>query len=135
MDSSAQIITERGYAPGSSRFDLALENYLKLITFQPNETSASFNYLMGNIYMNVGKYDSAYGYLMRSFQNDASDGHIVYSLASCMYLQGNVEESLIWFERSFKTNALKRIFVDHDALLGSLQDDKRFRDLKKKYLL
>jgi hypothetical protein len=55
-------------------------------------------------------------------------------MASCIYLQGNIETSLEWFERAFKTNALKRSFVDHDALLGSLQDDKRFRDLKKKYL-
>jgi hypothetical protein len=49
-------------------------------------------------------------------------------------LQGNMEISLEWFEKSFKTNALKKSFVDHDTLLGSLQDDKRFRDLKKKYL-
>jgi len=135
MDSTAEFIADHlSSATVNSHYDPALENYLKFITFQPGGMPASFNYLMGNIYMNLGKYDSAYGYLMKSFQNDASDGHIVYSLASCMYLQGNVEESLKWFERAFKTNALKRIFVDHDALLGSLQDDKRFRDLKKKYL-
>jgi len=135
MDSSAQFISEHGSsAPGNSHYDPALENYLKFITFQPNETPSSFNYIMGNIYMSIGKYDSAYSYLFRSFQSDASNGYNLYSMASCIYLKGNTDESLVWFERSFKTNALKRIFVDHDTLLGSLQDDKRFRELKKKYL-
>ncbi|MEJ0082413.1 MAG: hypothetical protein WDM78_16010 [Puia sp.] len=55
-------------------------------------------------------------------------------MAGCIYLRGNIEESLKWFERSFKTNALNKSFVDHDVLLGSLQEDKRFKDLKKKYL-
>ena len=92
------------------------------------------NYVMGNIYMNLGKYDSSYSYLIRSFRTDSLNGHILYSMASCIYLQGNIETSLEWFERSFQTNAMKRSFVDHDMLLGSLQDEKRFRDLKKKYL-
>jgi hypothetical protein len=52
-------------------------------------------------------------------------------MAGCIYLHGNIEESLKWFERIFKTNALERSFVDHDTLLGSQQDDKSFKDLKK----
>jgi tetratricopeptide (TPR) repeat protein len=112
----------------------ALENYRKFLAFHPNEMPASFNYEFGNIYMNLGKYDSAYSYLIRSYQSDPSNGYILYSMASCIYLQGNIEESLKWFERSFKTNALDRSFVDHDSLLGLLQDDKKFKDLKKKYL-
>jgi tetratricopeptide (TPR) repeat protein len=112
----------------------ALENYRKFLAFHPNEIPSSFNYEIGNIYMNIGKYDSAHTYLMRSYQSDPSNGYVLYSMASCIYLRGNIEESLKWFERSFKTNALQRSFVDHDALLGSLQNDKRFKDLKKKYL-
>ncbi|HXB31192.1 MAG TPA: tetratricopeptide repeat protein [Puia sp.] len=112
----------------------ALENYRKFLAFHPNEIPSSFNYEIGNIYMNIGKYDSANSYLMRSYQSDPSNGYILYSMASCIYLRGNTNESLKWFERSFKTNALERSFVDHDTLLGSLQNDKRFKDLKKKYL-
>ncbi len=133
------LARQKGLSPtnitsGIGHYDSALENYWKFIAFQPNETPASINYVMGNIYMNVGKYDSSYSYLIKSFRSDSSNGYILYSMASCIYLQGNMETSLEWFERSFKTNALKRSFVDHDTLLGSLQDDKRFRDLKKKYL-
>jgi tetratricopeptide (TPR) repeat protein len=135
MDSAAQFMLEHGSdARSNVNFDPALENYLKFITFQPNEMPSSFNYEMGNIYMNIGKYDSAYSYLVKCVQNNSSDGHILYSMASYVYLQGNVEASLEWFDRAFKTNALKRSFVDHDTLLEALQDDKRFRDLKKKYL-
>ena len=135
MDSSAQQISESGSSARSTgHYDPALENYLKFISFQPDEMTSSYNYVMGNIYMNTGKYDSAYSYLFRSFQSDQSNGYFIYGLAACIYLQGNVEESLKWFERAFQTNSLKRSFVDHDVLLGSLQDDKRFRDLKKKYL-
>jgi tetratricopeptide (TPR) repeat protein len=112
----------------------ALENYRRFLAFHPKEIPSSVNYEIGNIYMNLGKYDSANSYLVRSYQSDPSDGYILYSMASCIYLRGNTEESLKWFERSFKTNALKKTVVDHDALLGSLQDDKRFKDLKKKYL-
>jgi tetratricopeptide (TPR) repeat protein len=112
----------------------ALENYRKYLAFHPNEIPSSVNYEMGNIYMNMGKYDSAYSYLNRSYQTDTSNGYFLYSMASCIYLRGNIEESLKWFERSFRTNALERSFVDQDTLLGSLQDDKRFKDLKKKYL-
>ena len=119
---------------GMKNYVKALENYRKFLAFHPNEIPSSFSYEMGNIYMNMDKYDSAHSYLIRSYQNDPSNGYILYGMASCIYLRGNTEESLKWFERSFKTNALERSFVDHDALLGSLQNDKRFRDLKKKYL-
>ncbi len=119
---------------GMKNYGKALENYRKFLSFHPNEIPSSFNYEMGNIYMNMGKYDSAHNYLIRSYQSDPSNGYILYSMASCIYLGGNIEESLKWFERSFQTNALKRSFVDHDPLLGSLQDNKRFRDLKNKYL-
>jgi tetratricopeptide (TPR) repeat protein len=122
------------YASGTGNYDSALENYRRFIAFQPNETSLYYNYDMGNMYMYLGNYDSANRYLSKSFQSDPSNGYILYSMASYIYLQGNIETSLEWFERAFKTNALKRSFVDHDELLGSLQDDKRFRDLKKKYL-
>jgi tetratricopeptide (TPR) repeat protein len=122
------------YAPGISATDSSLEDYWKLVAFQPTEIYSVFGYVMGNIYLNTGKYDSAYSWLARSFQSDPSNAYIVYSMAICIYLRGNTEESLNWFERAFKTNALKRNFVDHDSLLGSLQDDKEFRDLKRKYL-
>jgi tetratricopeptide (TPR) repeat protein len=112
----------------------ALENYRKFLSFLPKEIPSSFNYEIGNSYMNLGKYDSANSYLTRSYQSDPSDGYILYSMASCIYLRGNIEESLKWFEKAFKTKALKRSFVDGDTLLGSLQDDKRFKDLKKQYL-
>jgi len=133
--SSVQFMFERGlYARGPGSYGEAMENYKRFIEFQPHEIPASFNYTMGNIYMNTGKYDSAFSYLVRSLQSDSSNGFILYSLATCIYLKGNIETSLYWFERSFKTNALKRSFVDLDTLLGPLQEDKRFRDLKKKYL-
>ncbi|HXB45020.1 MAG TPA: tetratricopeptide repeat protein [Puia sp.] len=112
----------------------ALENYRKFLAFHPNEIPSSFNYEIGNIYMNLVNYDSAYSYLIRSYQSDSSNGYILYSMASYIYLRGNTEESLKWFEKSFQTKALERNFVDHDTLLGSLQDNKRFKELKKKYL-
>jgi tetratricopeptide (TPR) repeat protein len=112
----------------------ALDNYRKFLAFYPKEIPSSFNYEMGNIYLNTGKYDSAYSYLVRSYQSGPPNGYILYSMASCIYLRGNIDESLKWFERSFKTNAFEKSFVDQDTLLGSLQNDKRFKDLKNKYL-
>ena len=115
-------------------YSYALQGDNKFLAINPNRAPASFNYEIGNIYLNIGKYDSAYSYLVRSYQSDPSNGYILYSMASCIYLQGKTEESLLWFERSFKTNAFVRSFVDQDALLGTLQADRRFKELKKKYL-
>jgi tetratricopeptide (TPR) repeat protein len=112
----------------------ALENYRKYLAFYPKEIPSSFNYEMGNIYLNTGKYDSANSYLVRSYQSGPPNGYIIYSMASCIYLRGNIDESLKWFERSFKTKAFDKSFVNQDKLLGSLQNDKRFKDLKNKYL-
>ncbi len=112
----------------------ALENYRRFLAFHPTDMPPSFNYEMGNIYLNTGKYDSANSYLVRAVRTDPLNGHVLYSMASCFYLRGKTEESLKWFERSFKTKALEKSFVDQDALLGPLQNDKRFKDLKKKYL-
>ncbi len=119
---------------GMKNYAKALDNYRKYLAYRPSEVPPSLNYEMGNIYMNMGKYDSAHTYLNRSYQNDPTNGYILYSMASCIYLRGNTDEALKWFERSFQTNALKRSFVDQDTLLGSLQDNKRFKDLKNKYL-
>jgi tetratricopeptide (TPR) repeat protein len=110
-----------------------LESYYKYIASHPDEIPTSFNYEMGNIYLNTGKFDSAYRYLFMSYQSDSANGYILYSIASCIYLRGNTGESLKWFERSFRTKALELNFVDQDMLLRPLQDEKRFRDLKKKY--
>ena len=107
----------------------------KFLAFHPDKVPTSLNYEIGTIYLNIGKYDSAYSYLVRSYQSDPSNGYILYSMASCIYLRGKTEESLKWFERSFKTNAFERSFVDQDAMLGALQGDKRFKELKKKSLL
>ncbi|MBS1600852.1 MAG: hypothetical protein JST75_21710 [Bacteroidetes bacterium] len=110
-----------------------LENYGRYIASHPNGIPFSFNYQMGNIYLNTGNYDSAHVYLLKASQNDAANGYVLYSMASCTYLRGDAEQSLKWFEKSFRTKALDRNFVDHDPLLRSLQDDKRFKELKKKY--
>jgi tetratricopeptide (TPR) repeat protein len=111
----------------------ALESYYMYIASHPGEIPSSLNYEMGNIYLNTGKFDSAYTYLFKSYQSDSANGYILYSMATCIYLRGNTEESLKWFERSFRTKALDRNFVEHDILLRSLQDDRRYKDLKKKY--
>jgi tetratricopeptide (TPR) repeat protein len=115
-------------------YPTALENSSKFIGFHENDVPSSLDYEIGNIYMNLGIYDSAYSYLIRSYHRDSTNGYILYSMASCIYLQGDTKKSLKWFERSFKTKAIERSFVEHDALLASLQDDKTFKFLKKKYL-
>ena len=94
--------------------------------------AAAYNEI-GNIYLNLGKYDSASDYLNRSYLKDSTNGAVLYSIASCYYLKGNIDESLIWFEKSFQTKMLEKSAVENDVLLASLKDDKRYKDLKKKY--
>ncbi len=114
-------------------YSAALSDYQKSLSTRPGNTLASVYCEMGNIYLNVGKYDSAYDYLNKSYVKDSTNGLILYSMASCIYLKGNTEESLKWFERSFQTKALEKSYVENDNLLNSLKDDKRYKDLKRKY--
>ncbi|PWT77561.1 MAG: hypothetical protein C5B59_03530 [Bacteroidetes bacterium] len=125
---------KKGLDSTSINYPLSVENEGQFTSAHLSEVPNSINYKIGNIYLNAGKYDSAYTYLARSYQSDPANGYILYSMASCIYLKGNTDESLKWFERSFKTNALERSFVENDKLLRPLQEEKRFKDLKKKYL-
>ncbi|MDP9040935.1 MAG: tetratricopeptide repeat protein, partial [Bacteroidota bacterium] len=114
-------------------YSAALPDYQKSISSLPDNTLAAAYNEIGNIYMNLGKYDSAYDYLNRSFLKDSTNGAVLYSIASCYYLKGNIEESLKWFEKSFQTKMLEKSAVENDILLAALKDDKRYKDLKKKY--
>jgi tetratricopeptide (TPR) repeat protein len=124
---------QKGLYSTKVHYTTAMESSTKFTGFREDEVS-SFDYEIGNVYMNLGKYDSAYSYLLRSYQRDSTNGYILYSMASCIYLQGDTKESLVWFERAFKARVFEKSYVEHDVLLASLQDDKNFKVLKKKYL-
>jgi tetratricopeptide (TPR) repeat protein len=137
MDSTHALkdaIYQRGYCNYKLRnYSAALPDYQKSLPSLPDNTLAAAYNEMGNIYLNMGKYDSAYDCLNKSFLKDSTNGSVLYSIASCYYLKGNTEESFIWFEKSFQTKMLEKSAVENDVLLAALKDDKRYKDLKKKY--
>jgi tetratricopeptide (TPR) repeat protein len=137
MDSTHELkdaVYQHGYCNYKLRnYSAAMPDYQKSLPSLPDNTLAAAYNEMGNIYLNLGKYDSAYDYLNRSFLKDSTNGAVLYSIASCYYLKGNTDESLIWFEKSFQTKMLEKSAVENDVLLAALKDDKRYKDLKKKY--
>jgi tetratricopeptide (TPR) repeat protein len=135
---SAHMLNDAVYHHGFCNYKLrnfsaALPDYQKSLPSLPDNTLAAAYNEMGNIYLNLRKYDSAYDCLNKSFLKDSTSGAVLYSIASCYYLKGNTEESFRWFERSFQTKMLEKSAVENDVLLAALKDDKRYKDLKKRY--
>lgn len=111
----------------------ALDNYTRSLNLRLDSSINSFNNELGNIYLNLGKYDSAYTYFNKSYTKDNNDGFATFGIAASVLSLGKKDESLTWFEKSFKTKAVKYSDIKKDKIIASIRDDKRFKELLKKY--
>jgi tetratricopeptide (TPR) repeat protein len=111
----------------------ALTDYAKVYNNMNGVPGLSLNNEMGNIYLNLGKYDSAYEYYDRARTKDSGNGAALYGLGSVLFLKGKPEDALAWFEKSFQTKTVNYNDVKKDKLIAALRDDKRFKALVKKY--
>lgn len=97
-------------------------------------TQPSYLMDMGLVYLNTGKYDSAYYYCQKAWQRDSTNAWASYSIGSSLALQGKADESLVWFERSFQKKTPSYGEIKRDRLLGdNIRNNKKFKDLLKKY--
>lgn len=117
----------------SQNYAKALDDYSRTILLKLDTSIASFNTEFGNIYLSLGKYDSALSYFYKSYAKNPNDGLCTYGIATAILSQGKTDESLAWFEKSFKTKAVKYSDIKKDKLIAAVRDDKRFKDLLKQY--
>jgi tetratricopeptide (TPR) repeat protein len=116
-----------------------LQNYTAALPFYSRslalhlDTVKSFPVEMGVVYLNTGKYDSAYYYYQRAYQRDSTNGLASYGIGSSLALQGKADESIVWFERSFRKKTPSYAEIKRDRLLAEMWNNKKFKDLVKKY--
>ena len=114
-------------------YTAALPAYSRALSLQLDTAISSFNIEMGNVYLNTGKYDSAYAFYNKTYQKDSTNGFATYGIAATLVQKGKNEESLAWFDKSFQTKALPYGEIKKDKLIANIRDDKKFKALLKKY--
>lgn len=117
----------------SQNYAAALPDYTHTLALHLDTAVGTFNIEMGNIYLNTGKYDSAYAFYNKSYQKDSTNGFASYGIAATLVQKGKNEESLAWFDRSFQTKAVAYGEIKKDKLIANIRDDKKFKALLKKY--
>ncbi|MBC8032934.1 MAG: tetratricopeptide repeat protein, partial [Chitinophagaceae bacterium] len=126
------------YARGWCNYQLqnykeALGDYTKAMEVQADSSSANFDYELGNVYLNLGKYDSAYNHYNKQHDKDPANGLAMYGIASALFLKGKADDALTWFDKSFQTKMVSKNDIRKDKLIAAIQEDKRFKSLIKKY--
>src|SRR5450432_40551 len=114
-------------------YPAALTDYAKVYPYMENTAGIALNSEMGNIFLNLNKYDSAYDYYNRAYMKDNNDGVAMYGVGSALFLKGKPDDALSWFEKSFATKKVSYSDIKKDKLIAALKDDKRFKTLLKKY--
>lgn len=135
---TASKLPDAVYYRGYSNYQLqnypaALPDYTRIYTVAQNTPGSSINSEMGNIYLNMNKYDSAYDYYNRAYLKDSGNGIAMYGIGSVLYLKGKPDDALVWFEKSFQTKKVNYNDIKKDKMIAALRDDKRFKSLLKKY--
>lgn len=133
-DSLPHAFYLRGYSNYQlQNYPVALNDYRTYSSLNRDSEIPSFNLELGNIYLNIGKYDSAFMHYNKIYLKDSTNGYAMYGIASALNLKGNKDEALTWFEKSFQLKTLQSNEIKRDKLLGSIRDDKRFKALMRKY--
>ncbi|MEP7279990.1 MAG: tetratricopeptide repeat protein [Bacteroidota bacterium] len=138
LDSLSKL-PEAVYYRGYSNYELqnypaALTDYSKVYARVQQNPAIPVNNEMGNIFLNLNKYDSAYDYYNRSYLKDSTgNGIAMYGMGSALFLKGKADDALVWFEKSFQTKKVSYSDIKKDKLIAALRDDKRFKSLLKKY--
>lgn len=117
----------------AQNYTAALPAYSRSLSLQLDTAVSSFNIEMGNVYLNTGKYDSAYLFYNKTYQKDSTNGLAAYGIAATLVQKGRNEESLTWFDKSFQTKAVGYSEIKKDKLIANIRDDKKFKALLKKY--
>jgi tetratricopeptide (TPR) repeat protein len=115
-------------------YTVALPFYSRSLALHLDTLQSTFPIELGVVYLNTGKYDSAYYYCQKAYQRDSSNGWASYGIGSSLAHQGKADESIVWFERSFQRKTPGYAEIKRDRLVEDLRNNnKKFKDLLKKY--
>lgn len=124
----------RGYCYSkNSNFAEAANDYINAINNKA-DTARTFYNELGKIYLNLSAKDSAYLFYNKSFSRDSSDENAAaaYGMASALFLQNKIDESLPLFEKAFKAKYAKND-IKTDTYYDKFADNKAWKSLYKKY--
>ena len=114
-------------------YNAALPVYQKVQLAGLDGMIQSFNYELGNIYLNLNKTDSAIIYIQKASLVDSTNGKVIYASAVAQLQKGNQAEALRLFDNALKTGKISKQQIKNDKLVANFKDDKNFKQLIKKY--
>ena len=117
-----------------NNFDGALKDYQFIESKKGEGKYPGFSNELGDILLEKRLAQDAEKCFRRSLLSDSSDALAQYGIAICFIQQKQIDEAMIWFEKSFSSGKLKKKRVASDPLLADIKEDKQFKKLIKKYL-
>ena len=135
---TGRLFKDAIYLRGKSYYALvdyksALPDYLAARNQQLITDSASYNYQLGEIYLNLGQPDSSLACFEKQYAIDSNNGPVALGMATALVQKGKMDESLPLFEKALQTKTVTPRKLKNNKLIASIQDNKRFKDLLKKY--
>jgi tetratricopeptide (TPR) repeat protein len=118
----------------SNNFDDALKDYRTIESNKAESRYPGFSDELGNILLEKNLSQDAEKYFHSSLSADSSDAVAQYGIATALVQQKQIDQALIWFEKSFSSGKIKKKKVTSDNLLADIKEDKQFKKLIKKYL-
>lgn len=132
---TAHALNDAVYLRGKCYYDMnqyesALADYLAAQTLHADTAFSSFNYELGVTYLNTKNPEAA----IACFKKEPADnGLLAYKMGTALLLQGKADDSLVWFEKALQSKMVSEREMKRDKLIETIQNDKRFKDLLKKY--
>lgn len=110
----------------------ALKGYTTILSKNAQANYPGFNTELGNLYLEVNQPDSALKYFDIAV-TDASDPFPMYGKGVAYVQKKQLDEAFSWLAKSFALNKIPKTVVTRDKKLAAIRDDKRYKDLMRKY--
>jgi len=117
-----------------NNFDDALKDYKVIEANKEESRYPEYYNELGIILLNKKLWPGAERCFHRSLAKDSTDAQAEYGMAIVFVQQKQMDEAMIWFEKSFSSGKIRKKRVTNDPLLNDIKEDKQFKKLIKQYL-
>ena len=130
------VVSNRGISAYEMKdFKAALPDFQAMQRAGLDSANPAFNYQMGTIYLNQTPpvSDSAVYFFTKVIEANSADGNAAYGLGIAYVQKGRVDDAITWLDKTLQSKVTSAKKLKNDSRITTIQDDKRFKDLIKKY--